>query len=125
MSAAAVAPDGRTLLLKATDDSWHLVRPPGGAQPFAALNALDNVIEWTGDSSAVYVQPSGRSPSVVIDRVEVPSGVRKAVREIRPTDAAGNVAIVVTDYRDDGSYVYWYFKRPTTMFVASGVSTKP
>jgi hypothetical protein len=55
----------------------------------------------------------------------VPSGVRRTLRDIRPADAAGNVALAVTDYRDDGSYVYWYWTRPTTMFVASGILTRP
>ena len=124
-SAALVAPDGHTLLLKATDDSWHLVRAARSVQPFAALNALDRAIGWTDDSSAVYVQSSGLSPAAIIDRVEVPSGVRKTVREIRPADAAGNAAIVVGDYRDDGSYVYWYWKRPSTMFTVSGMVVRP
>jgi hypothetical protein len=55
----------------------------------------------------------------------VRSGVRTTLREVRPADVAGNVAVNVTDYRDDGTYVYWYWKRPTTMFVASGLITRP
>jgi Tol biopolymer transport system component len=124
-SSARVAPDGQTLLLKATDGTWHLSHPGSAIQPFAAVASGDSVIGWTRDSRAVYVQASGNSSSGVVERVEVPSGARGTVREIRPLDAAGNVVISVTDYREDGGYVYWYWKRPTTMFVASGLGIRP
>lgn len=34
---------------------------------------------------------------------------------------SGSVRVAVGDYHDSGSYVYWYWKRPTSMFVASGL----
>lgn len=123
-SSATVAPDGHTLLAKATNGAWHLGRSGGAFQPVSALTPFDSVIGWTGDSRALYVQPLGQQP-VIVERVDVSSGARSAVREIRPADAAGTVGMTITDYRDDGAYVYWYWKRPTTMFVASGIVTRP
>jgi Tol biopolymer transport system component len=122
--AVSVAPDG-TLIFTSTKPAWYLRRPGGSLQPFAGLTARDILIGWTGDSRAVYVQSLGSSPWAVIERVDVPSGARRRVREIRPATAAGNIAMAVTDFRDDGSYVYWYSSCPTTMFVASGIVARP
>ncbi len=119
-SIVSVSPDG-TLLFESTEGTWHLRRAGAALQPLTGLAVNDRVVGWTGDSRGVYIQRWGDSSSAVIDRAEFPSGARQRVREIRPPEAAGNIDIVVGDYRDDGSYVYWYWKSPTTMFVASGL----
>jgi hypothetical protein len=101
------------------------MRPAGGSvQPFAPLSAADEVAGWTADSRAVYVQRP-RPESAIVERLALSSGLRDTVREINLGDTAANVKILVRDYRDDGSYVYWYWKRPTTLFVVSGLATKP
>jgi Tol biopolymer transport system component len=122
---ASLAPDGRTLLLRGTDGAWSLMRPLGGTvQPFVGLSPLDEVVGWSADSRAVYVQRP-RPQSATVERLTLSSGVRETVRDIDIGDTAAKIKILVSGYRDDGSYVYWYWRRPTTLFVASGLATSP
>jgi len=123
-SGASVAPDGRTMLLRATDNTWHLGEVGGGIQPMKGLSEREFLISWTADSQAVYVQREQFSPVVNVERVEIATGARKTVRQIGIPGAA-SIGVLVGDYRDDGSYAYFYWNRPTTMFVVSGLNTKP
>ena len=121
---ASPAPDGRTLLLRSTDEAWNLARPDSSTiEPLTALSRLDDVVGWSRDSRAAYVQRRHVLPSKV-ERFDLISGARTTIREINAGDSVASMAIEVTEYRDDGSYVYWYWKRPTTMFVASGLPTR-
>jgi hypothetical protein len=122
---ASLAPDGQTILLRGTNGAWSLMRHGGGSvQPIVALSAADSIVGWSADSRAVYVQRP-RPHSTTVERLTLSSGLRETVRDIDPGDTAASIEILLRDYRDDGSYVYWYWKRPTTLFVASGLATKP
>ena len=121
---AALAPDGETLLLRGVDESWGQTRlGTDGVRPLASLSRSDDVIGWSRDSRAVYIQRRHAEASKV-ERLELLSGARTTVREFNAGDSVASIAIEVTEYRDDGSYVYWYWKRPSTMFVASGLATR-
>ena len=119
-----VSPDGATVLLAGVAETWHtLTVSDGRIRPFGALTPRDAVIAWTSDSRAIYVQPDFGNGSRV-DRVDLATGARTTAREIHPQDTAALISTGINDYRDDGAYAYWYWKRPVTMFVVSGVQMK-
>jgi hypothetical protein len=121
-SHASVAPDGRTVLLSDVEDAWHrLTISTSTIEPLPVLKGEDNVISWSGDSRSVYVQSAGSSAPAHVDRIDLLSGTRTRVRDITLPDPAGIATLNLTEYRDDGAYAYWYWKRPARLFVVSGV----
>ena len=118
-----VSPDGALVALGGAGGTAHILTVKSGKiEPLDTVTRSDAFVAWSGDSRALYVQPASGSSSRV-DRVDIPSGARTLAREIQVKDAVGIVATTITDYRDDGSYAYWYWKRPATMFVVSGLRT--
>jgi hypothetical protein len=87
-----------------------------------ALQPGDEVIAWSRDSRAVYVQ-RGLAVPVRVERVALDVPVRTLAREISPQDAGPITMLYVTDWIDDGEgFVYNYTTQPSTLFVVKGVS---
>jgi serine/threonine protein kinase len=116
-----LAPDGRTLLLTQPDGSFqlsHLDDP--ASKPVSGLTAGDRHIAWSRDSRAVYVQRGLQSPATV-ERVDLETGARLAVRRLAPEGAGAVATIYVQDWQEEGPwYVYNYTNLPSTLFVVRG-----
>jgi hypothetical protein len=119
----SVAPDGRTMSAVAADFSWHHGSIGGGdLRPIPGIEKTEDVVGWTADSRAVFVQ-SAPSNIARIDRLELGSGSRTPVRQIGLSEA-GVTGVFVTDYRADGAYAYWYRHQPSTVFLVSGLDVR-
>jgi hypothetical protein len=118
-SGAWVAPDGRAILLQDVEAAWHKLTIEGGQiEPVVGLTARDTFIAWSGDSRAIYVQRQN-GQSARVERLDLATGARHMVIEVHPPDVSGVISTNVTDFRDNGTYAYWYWKRPGTLFLVS------
>jgi dipeptidyl aminopeptidase/acylaminoacyl peptidase len=118
---ASIAPDGSTLLLTGTDGTRQ-VSSIGATtgRPVAALQRDDRVVAWSTDSTAVFVQRGFDVPATV-ERLDLATGLRRVVREIRPAGLDGLASILVADWVDEGGwYAYTYTMSPSTLFVVTG-----
>ena len=77
-----MAPDDEHYCSLDSDGKWW-VRRLSGATPKAipGLSAADNVLSWTADSKAVFVEGIGSRSTRRIDRVEAETGSRTLWRE--------------------------------------------
>jgi dipeptidyl aminopeptidase/acylaminoacyl peptidase len=120
---AWVAPDSHTLSLVRTDGTWHRGSVGGSdIRPLATLTEADSFLGWASDSSGIFV--GGSASNVArIDRVDISSGARTRVREIRVSEP-GVVLVWPTDYRSNGAYAYMYWKQPSTVFEIGGLDVR-
>jgi eukaryotic-like serine/threonine-protein kinase len=120
---ASLAPDGHTMLLTRHDGSFQRADLAGGEpRPVTAMQRRDEVIAWSRDSSAVYVQ-RGLAVPVRVERVTLDGPGRTLAREISPQGAGPITMLYVIDWIDDGEgFVYNYTTQPSTLFVVKGVS---
>jgi eukaryotic-like serine/threonine-protein kinase len=118
---ATLAPNGQTLLLTAADGAFQVSSIEAATpRPAAGLRAGDRVVAWSRDSRAVFVQQGGDVPAR-IERVDLASGARSAVREIAPEGVGALATLLVTDWVDEGRwYAYNYTTVPSTLFVVTG-----
>jgi hypothetical protein len=118
---AALAPDGRTLLLTAPDGAASVSTVEGGAaRPLPALRTSDRQIAWSGDSRAIFVQP-GRGVPATVDRIDVVTGARTTVRRLAPEGLPAVASVHVTAWIDAGRwYAYNYSTLTSTLFVVTG-----
>jgi Tol biopolymer transport system component len=120
---AWVAPDSHTLSLVRADGTWHRGSVGGSdIQPLAALTEADQFLGWAPDSSAIVV--GGAVSNVAqIDRVDISSGARTRLKEIRVSERAV-IFVWPTAYRPDGAYAYMYWKQPSTIFEIGGLDVR-
>ena len=124
----AVAPDGRSLLVKRQGAGFFVV-PLGspiwrweGVQAVPGLGELDFPQKWTADG--VYVMRQ-ESTALRIDRVQIPSGARALWKRIAPSDPAGarisafNGFFSVTP--DGRTYAYSYSRTLSTLYAVEGL----
>jgi eukaryotic-like serine/threonine-protein kinase len=117
-------PDGRLLLAAALDTvpaTAKLYPVDGGdPRPVPHLEPTENVLGWNGDGSALYVCPPGRPRR--IERLDLRTGRRQLLFEIRPKDPAGaDDAGMVRISADGKSYVYNLHRTLSTLFVVEGL----
>jgi Tol biopolymer transport system component len=114
----SLAPDGHTLLLTRPDGSFHASSlGDESSTPVASLTAGDRQVSWSRDSRSVYVQAGLQSPATV-ERVDLETGVRVAVRRLAPEGIGAVATLYVQDWHEDGPwYVYNYTSLPSTLFV--------
>jgi Tol biopolymer transport system component len=123
VSAAAISPDGHTILGVDREMKWQWYPVPGGVpRPAPGLTADDratSIVGWSEDGRAFFVH-SGTDVPARIDRVEVATGVRTLLKEIGPADRTGLLGFdPLTVSRDGNQYAYRYWKRLSTLFVVS------
>jgi dipeptidyl aminopeptidase/acylaminoacyl peptidase len=118
---ATLAPDGKTLLLRAADGSARLAAIDGGAsRPVLGLTPGDRQVGWSGDGRAIYVQHDFRVPGVV-ERVTLATGARTIVQQVAPEGESSVTALYVMDWVDDGRwYAYYFTSLPSTLFEVRG-----
>jgi eukaryotic-like serine/threonine-protein kinase len=115
------APDGRTVLGRTTTGSWELITGGVAVRPVLGTHADDQVVGWSRDSRAVFVQASTSVPAR-IERLDLLSGARTTVRELMPPDRAGVISVMPGAVLDDGrAYCYSYWRDVSTLVTVRGV----
>jgi len=124
----AVAPDGRSLIVKRQGGAFFVVPLDGSAwkwdtlQPIPGLSEQDFVKEWTEEG--VYTQQFDPR-ALRIDRVQIPSGARSTWKTLAPADAsgverpgAGGFFAMTPDAR---TYVYSFSRALSTLYLVDGL----
>jgi hypothetical protein len=119
--AAALAPDGTTVVLTTTEGAARVAtlgQPE--SRPVTSLGAGDRLIGWSGDSRAVYVQRGSEVP-VRVERVTLATGERTLALTIAPDGVGDPATVTVVDWVGDGrAYAYNYSTTPSVLFVVTG-----
>lgn len=116
-----VAPDDEHYCALDPDGKWwvrHL--PEGAGKPIPNLSAGDNVIAWTADSKAVFVEGNGSRSARRMDRVDVESGNRTLWRE--DPDPKGLHGVWFPLITPDGkTRVYTFGHGLSSLWIAEGL----
>jgi hypothetical protein len=120
--AKMASPDGKWVAA-AGDGGRLTLYPVDGGEPHLVAGDATGVtpIQWSSDSSALYVYRPFELPAAVY-RITLATGKRELVRQISPANAAGVlwVAPIILDH-DATRFVYGYYERFSTLYVISGL----
>ncbi|MBK9065213.1 MAG: serine/threonine-protein kinase [Acidobacteria bacterium] len=116
-----VSPDGRQVLAKASGGALVLYPAEGGeARPLPGAVSEDSVIRWSADGRAVLVSRRGEVPARM-ERLDVATGRREAMRTVGPTDLAGVLSVGPFVFSNDGkSYAYACRRMSSHLFLVEG-----
>lgn len=117
-----VSPDGRYVIGFGANPEVALYPLDGG--PVRLIPQLEphfTPVQWSQDSSALYGYLHGELPSRIY-KVDVATGKKTVVRELRPSVPAGvvNIAPVVVS-RDGKRYAYSYYQTLSVLYLVSGL----
>ncbi|HWC65589.1 MAG TPA: protein kinase [Thermoanaerobaculia bacterium] len=119
----AVSPDGRSIAGLGVDAKPAIFAADGGSPPktIPGTDVLDIPMRWTADGSSVYISHAN-GPKTVLSKVEIATGKRTVVREVRAADPAGVQGILRVYPTPDGRYyAYSYVRVLSTLFEVEGV----
>jgi len=121
-SGHAVSPDGKWVTATPIDGLPRIFSLEGGESvEIAGLEEDEVPVQWTGDSSELYVYRPGELPARVW-RVDLASGERTFWGEIAPSDPAGVFGIDYLAISPDGEgYVYSYRRLLSTLYLFEGL----
>jgi len=113
-----VTPDSTRVLGRTADRHFFFFPVDGGApQPVTALRGGDVPIRFAADGVSVYVGTFGRIPAL-LEKVNVLTGARTTVRELRPADPSGLINIgPVFVTPDEKTLVYSYTRLLSDLYV--------
>lgn len=106
------APDGTRFAVR-SQDGWLLCSVSGTPppRPIPTMTAVDELIRWSPDASAVFCFPRGDVPAKV-DRIDLASGRRETVAVVGDRDQAGLVSVLAVTMADDQktmAFGTWYY----------------
>jgi len=88
-----VTADGKRILGRSADRHYYFFPVDGGApQPITTLHNGDVPLRFASDGVSVFVGTFGRIPAL-IEKVNLSTGARTTVREIRPADPSGLINV--------------------------------
>jgi hypothetical protein len=117
----AVSPDGRQVL--GSDISGRIARYPldGGApEPVNGLQPEEVPAAWTSDGRALIVAHGNGRPWV-IERMDLASGRRQKLFEVRPREMAGLRLTSLALSADGRYYVHSYSRLLSSLYVVEGL----
>jgi Tol biopolymer transport system component len=117
----AVSPDGAQVLGR--DTAGRIARYPlagGTPEPVAGLQPDEIPTAWTTDGRALLVA-HGRGRPWVIDRMDLASGRREKLLEIRPREIAGLRLTLLALSPDGRYYVHSYSRLLSSLYVVEGL----
>jgi hypothetical protein len=117
-----LSPDGRLVNALGGDGKQYFY-PIEGGDPILVpgLQPAEYILTWTQDGRSFLVQNFAGMPGVVT-RVDFPSGTRTPWKQIVPADAAGVNSVGRTNFTPDlKSYVYWYGRVLSDLYVVEGL----
>jgi Tol biopolymer transport system component len=114
-----VSPDGKVILVRNREGRFSLFSLTGGpSRPVHGLTLQDRVAGWSADGRWLYAYPAEQLP-VQIYRIDLFTGRRETLREIRPFDAAGILNYPNVLLSADGrSYVYQLQRHLSVLYLA-------
>jgi len=121
-----VSPNGLWLLARRPGEPYALYPMDGGTpRPIPGLDAIDDAVGWTADSSSFFVrrdyQPTAPN-DVEVFRIDVRSGRRTLFRKIRPTEFSRVADTLPLTIGSDGrSFAYTYIRGSQNLYLARGV----
>ena len=120
---AAITPDGKTVLAIDREQKWRWYPLNGGASRLAeGMTPTDNPLSmagWSEDGKELFIR-TGTDVPARIDRLDVATGRRTLLAEIRPADQTGLFTFTPTTVSKGGAqYGYSYVKRLSTLFVVT------
>jgi Tol biopolymer transport system component len=115
-----ITPDATRVLGRAADRHFYFFPIDGGApQPIPALRNGDVPIHFAADGVSVFAGTFGRIPAL-IEKVNLLTGARTPVREIRPADPAGLINVgPVHITPDEQTIVYSYTRLLSDLYTIS------
>jgi len=119
----AVSPDGQCIAALGVDARPAIFAADGGAPPktIPGTDVLDIPMRWTADGTSIYISRAD-GPKTVLSRLDVATGKRTVVREVKPADPAGVQGILrVYPTPDARFYAYSYVRVLSTLFEVEGV----
>jgi hypothetical protein len=117
---ALVAPDGETVVGIENELKWRRYSVDGQvASDVRGLFPLDVPVGWTDDDLALIVA----TPTIParISRVELSTGLRKLIREVRPAGLEARRVLIRTASADGEQFAYSGTTRDRTLYVVKGV----
>jgi len=113
---ALFSADGRDLVGITPDGRWHLYPVAGGAtSDLTSITADDEPVGWSTDGRAILV--ATRTIPTRLERVELSTGARRVIREIRPPGLEG-IRINVSNATADGEqFAYGGVRQTRTLYV--------
>ena len=123
--AAAITPDGQTVLGFDRERKWRWY-PVDGSASRVALGMTDQdradrylVAGWGADGKEVFLRTGSDVPAR-IDRLDIMTGKRSLLAEVGPDDRTGLFSLTpLSVTKNGGQYAYAYAKRLSTLFVVT------
>jgi serine/threonine protein kinase/Tol biopolymer transport system component len=122
IGAFPVSPDGRFVVVQASDQShYRFPLDSGDPEPIRGLASEDRPLSFSADGSILYGFRRGELPSHIF-QLDLASGNKEPLLELMPPDPAGVVEIVsVVLTADASSYAYSYHRILSDLFLVDGV----
>ena len=117
-----ISPDGRSIAALGIDAKPAIFSADGAPpRPISGTDVLDIPMRWTPDGASVFISRAN-GPKTILSKVDVATGARTVVREVRAADPAGVQGILrVYPTPDARSYAYSYVRVLSTLFEVDGV----
>jgi hypothetical protein len=119
-----IAPDGNRLALRRSDHSQVILDVTSGAvTPLGNLARDDEPIQFDASGRMLYLMNmAGVNPRV--DRLDLETGERTHLREIRPVNPTGVIATTAPVMTPDGKrYAFTLVRQLTDLFLVEGLSS--
>ena len=119
---ALVSRDGKTLVGIENDQKWRRFATDGSsAADLPGLTDTNQPVGWTDDGRGLIVATF--SIPVRLERVDLSTGVRKLLREIRAPDLDSRRLTVRTASADGEQFAYSGINRQRTLYIVKGVAS--
>ncbi len=118
---AFVSPDGREILVQTSGGALSIFPAEGGeGRSVEGATPDDTVIRWGADGRSLLLYRGDQVPAR-IERLEVATGKRQAVRTIGPADLTGVLSTGPFVFTDDGKgYAYACRRMVSHLFLVEG-----
>jgi Tol biopolymer transport system component len=120
--ARLISPDGRRLAVVGTGRPPSIVDVDGGrVSDVPGALAGDRPVRWSADARVLDVFRRDEMPCRIY-RIDLATGTRSVLREVRPADTAGVVAVHEMQMTPDGrAYSYSYVRLSSELYLLEGV----
>jgi len=93
----------------------------GSVKAIANLNPGESVIRWDTDGSALFLRKTDGPAALSIERLDIGTGRREQVKELRTPDAVGVQIGQLVMTPDGGAYSYSFQRDISTLYLAQGI----
>ena len=124
VTAVAITPDGKELLVRNSDTKRYEMFPLNGApsRPLASLDKDDLPQDFTGDGKTLLVRRVASPTEIDISSLDIASGKRTLLHRVMlPGVPAVNNGLNAIVSRDGKSYAFQYHPSNSTVYLAEGL----